>query len=364
RGSQPALAQLFNNQNGDLVKNVNAIRDAAAPDVTAVNHVESGQALIDSYKAKDAVLNADISAKYKALEDANGGSFPVDGKAFVDAADQALAAKMKGRYVPPEVQADMDAIRDGGPMTYENFENMRTNLAAEARKAERAGDGNRAMATSIVRDALESIPMTGESAAIKPLADAARSAAKTRFDLMKSDPAYKAAVNDNVAPDDFINKFVVNGKVDNVKAMRANLADDPLAGQTIAAGAINFLKNRAGLVGDTGNFSQAGYNKALQALSPKMDQLFDPKQAQQLKTLGNVARYTQEQPRGAYVNNSNTLVGSLANNAKDLALGALDIKTLGATKVIRNTMQKRSMNKSIAESVKPAAGTTKLSSFP
>lgn len=365
RGANPQIAQRFNAQNGQLIENVNTIRESASPDVTAVNHVENGQALIDSYKAKDAALSKDISAKYKALEEANGGQFPVDGKAFVEEADRALSKKMKGRYVPPEIKADMDTFRNGEQMTFENFENMRTNLAADARKAESHGDGNRAYAISIVRDALESLPITGESAAIKPLADIARSAAKARFDLISKDPAYKAAINDSTAADDFINKFVINGKVDHVKTMRTNLANDPLSGQTIAAGTVNYLKSRAGLVGDTGNFSQAGYNKALRAVSPKLDQLFQPEHAQQLQTLGNVARYTQEQPRGSYVNNSNTFVAGAANLAKGTAEGAANVAAHGIPvgTWVRKGLEKRAEAKAVKEALAPGAG-IKLSDFP
>lgn len=361
RGKFPELADRFNAQNGQLVKNIEAIRDQAGPDVPHANHVESGQSLIDSYKAKDAALSQDIAAKYKALEDANGGQFPVDGQAFVAAAEQALSKKMKGRYVPPEIQADMDAIKNGGQMTYENFENMRTNLAAEARKAERSGDGNRAMATSLVRDALESIPITGETAAMKPLADAARSAAKARFDLIKADDAYKAAINDSVSADKFVGKFVVNAPVKGVQTMQSNLAHDPIAGQTIATGTVNYLKDRA--MGSGNNFNQAGYNNALKAVRPKLGDLVKPEQAAHLEALGNVARYTQEQPRGAYVNNSNTTVSAAANAAKDLANGALDVKTFGLTKFARETMKKNAMKKEVDRSLKPGAGIN-ISDFP
>ena len=34
-----------------------------------------------------------------------------------------------------------------------------------------------------------------------------------------------------------------------------------------------------------------------------------------MQALGNVAKYTQTQPRGSFVNNSNTLTASLANKA-------------------------------------------------
>lgn len=365
RGKHPEMAQRFNQQNGQLIENANAIRDKAAPDITATNHVENGQALIESYHAKDAALSADISAKYKALEDANGGQFPIDGKSFVAAADQALSKKMKGRYVPPEVQADMDSLRSGGAMTFENFENMRTNLAAEARKAERAGDGNRAMAVNIVRDALESLPIEGEAANLKPLADAARNAARERFTLLEKDPAYKAAVHGTVAPDDFINKFVINGKAGNVKTMKANLASDPLAQQTMAAGTMNYLKAKAGIVNENGNFSQAGYNKALEAVRPKLGELFSPEHARQVQTLGNVSRYTQAQPRGSFVNNSNTLVAGITDVAKNAMEGAANYAAFGvpvgtfARKVIQNKSQANTVKKAL----EPGAG-VKLSEFP
>lgn len=359
RGKHTELGNIFNQQNGQLVENINAIRDNAAPDVYAVDHVENGQSLIDSYKSKDATLNEDISAKYKALEEANGGKFPVDGKSFVESADQALAKKLKGRYVPPEIQADMQDLRDGGQMTYENFENMRTNLASEARKAERAGDGNRSMAISLVRDSLESLPMSGESANIKPLADAARSAAKQRFDLINNDPAYKAAVNDSVAPDDFIKKFVINGKVGDVKTLKSNLAHDPLASQAISSGTINYLKDRAGITSkDTGNFSQSNYNKQLEIIRPKLNSLVSPETANQLDSLGNVARITQQQPRGSYVNNSNTLVGALKEGAASAAEGGAN-SAFGGVRVgtmAREFLGRRSEHKKVRESLKVGAG--------
>jgi hypothetical protein len=355
------LAQQFAEQNSALLQNVNAIRERVAPKVTGTNHVENGQAIIDAYKTKDAALSADISAKYKALTDANSGNLPVDGVAFAKAADEALSKKMKGRYVPPEIQADMAALREGGPMTFEMFENMRTNLAAEARKAERAGDGNRAMAVSIVRDALESLPIAGETAAIKPLADAARQAAKARFDLLKKDPAYKAAVNDAVAADDFISRFVVNGKASNVKEMKRNLSADEIAQQTIAAGAINFLKSKAGIVNDTGNFNNLGYNKALEAMKPKLLDLVPPDTASQLVSLGNVARYTQEQPKGSFVNNSNTFVASLGDKALSTAEGVANVAAHGVPvgSWMRRTFEKGQVEKKIKKATAPGAGIKK-----
>jgi hypothetical protein len=319
RGKDPELAQRFNEQNGLLIENINEIRSLAAPDAYGTKIIENSQGIIDAYKTIDGARNEKISTAYKALEDANGGAWPVDALAIVRNADAMLAKKLKTNFVPPGIAADLKAFREGAPMTFEQFEALRTNLAAEARKAERSGDGNAAMASSIVREALEQLPLTGPAATkLKPLADSARSLAKERFDMLKKDPAYKAAVDDAVPADKFLQKFVVNGVNKNIATMVNHLGKDSVAHQHMAAGTVNWLKDKAGIVDETGNFTQAGYNKALKQLDDvkNMEQIFTPDTASQLKTLGNVARYTQAQPRGAFVNNSNTLVGALAEKAK------------------------------------------------
>ena len=319
RGKDPELAQRFNEQNGLLIENINEIRGLAAPDAYGTKIIENSQGIIDAYKTIDGARSEKISAAYKALEDANGGAWPVDALAIVRNADAMLAKKLKTNFVPPGIAADLKAFREGAPMNFEQFEALRTNLAAEARKAERSGDGNAAMASSIVREALEQLPLTGPAATkLKPLADSARSLAKERFDMLKKDPAYKAAVDDVVPADKFLQKFVVNGVNKNIATMVNHLGKDSVAHQHMAAGTVNWLKDKAGIVDETGNFTQAGFNKALKQLDDvkNMEQIFTPDAASQLKTLGNVARYTQAQPRGAFVNNSNTLVGSLAEKAK------------------------------------------------
>ncbi len=254
----------------------------------------------------------------------------------------------------------MEKFKNGEPMTFEQFEAMRTNLAGEMRKAERSGDGNAAYAAGVVRDALESLPMTGDAAALKPIADAARAAAKARFDLLKKDPAYKSAINDAVAPDDFINKFVVKGKADKVATMVEHLGPGSVAHQTMSAGVINYLKARAGIVNEAGNFSQSGYNKALQELKPKLLTIVGPEAAKQIETLGNVARYTQAQPRGSFVNNSNTLTGALGEHAKSLAEGTAN-KVLGLGIVpigsmVRESAAKRAAAKDVLNSLQTGAG--------
>jgi hypothetical protein len=363
RGKNPELANRFNEQNGKLIENMNAIRDKAAPDVYGTNHIENAETVINAYKALDDTRTADISAKYKALEDAAGGNFPIDGRQFVANAEVLLSKKLKTDFLPPAIAKQLERYKNGEKMTFEQFEAMRTNLAAEMRKAERSGDGNAKTASSLVRQALEDLPLEGDAANLKPLANEARNAAKARFDLLKKDPAYDAAVND-AAPDKFINKYIIGGNKRDLEALTEQLGKGSEGHQAVSAAVVNWLKNKAGVIDNNGNFSQAGYNKALQQLDPRLLELVDGETAQQLRALGNVARYTQAQPRGSYVNQSNTFVAG----AKELAKGGLEKagNVVGFGGVIplgtmtREALANRAAAKQTQESLKPGAG-TKLS---
>lgn len=355
-----AIAYRLKEQNDRLLQNINAIRDAAAPNVYGTNVVENGQALINTYKALDEARNVQIRGLYKQLEDAAGGQFPVDGKAFVADADRLLSKKLKSEFVPPSIRRQMDRFKEGEQMTFEQFEALRTNLAAEIRKAERTGDGNAEMAASLVRQSLENLPMKGADAVrLKSLADQARVAARDRFQMLEKDPAYKAAVNDKVAPDDFINRFVISGKKQNIEQMVQQFGRGSDAHQVMAAGTINWLRSKAGLVGEAeGNFSQAGYNKALQTLEPRLLDIMDAEHANQLRTLGNVARYTQEKRTGSFPGTSSTATALLrAGVGKAVGAAEQAIPVVGPLVGMgREALAKRAAQQEIADMLKTGAG--------
>lgn len=357
------MVEHLNTQNRQLAENVRAIRDEVGPDVFSTNATEHGDALIDAYKAKDAAAQADIRAKYKALADANGGNLPVNGPAFVDAASAALKKNMKAPFLPSPVKKILAGLRRGEPMTMENFENLRTMLASEGRKADRAGDGNAAAAVSLVRNALEDLPIEGQGANIKSLADAARSAAKARFDALRADPAYKAAVDETVPADRFVQRFVINGTRDNLATMRENLDGNQGALQTMGVAALDHLRDQARLNPNyEGNFAAASFNKALTQLSPKLSSLVTPATVEQLEKLGNVSRYVTAQPRGSYVNNSNTFTAQAAEYGAQALEGAANVAAHGvplgtwAGRAIRSARQRRAIQQSMA----PGAGLGRL----
>lgn len=359
RGKNKELANRYNEQNKQLVENIDQIKENAAPRVYGTNVVENGQSLIDSYLDIDKARLANIDAKYEALREAAGGQFPIDGVAFAENALNSLKKNLKTEFLPDSIMRQVNAFKRGEPMTFEQFEAMRTNLAAEMRKADRAGDGNAEFALGKVREALEDLPLVGETKELKVLADEARAAAKERFDTLDSDKAYKAAVNGKVAPDDFIQKFVVNGKKGDIDTMVAHLGVDSQAREVMAAGIVNWLKSKAGISADGhGTFSQKGFNKALESVDPKILAIVGPEVNAQLKALGNTARNIQERPVGGYVNESNTLVGAIAEKAKSGAEIGINYMAGGYPlgTMARNAAHNIKEAKKVKESLKPGAG--------
>lgn len=363
RGQNPAVVYKLRDQNQQLINNMNAIRANVAPDAAAPDHVVAGQNLIESVEQADAAKRAAVTSTYKALKDANGGQFPVDGQTFVANADNALSQEMKAPFLPAQVRQIMDGFKGSEttppkPMTFENFENLRTILASEARKADRAGDGNAEAAIATVRNSLESLPMQGEAANVKPLADAARAAARDRFQQIDETPALKAVVSGNATADNFIQKYVVGGSKEGLANLALTLKDDPVALQTIKAGVVNYLKKSAGIVNDNGNFSQSGYNKALESVRPKLGVIFNPDEVKMLDTVGNVARYTQLQPRGSYVNNSNTDVAAVARGVAAHAVDTFTNTPVGSivNRGVSSVLEKKANSARLGEILDVGAG--------
>ena len=361
RGKYPQLVDRFGDQNGQLVQNIQAIRDQVGPDVFSTNPTEHGDTLISAYRAKDAAAQQATGAKYQALRDANGGQFPVDAKGLLDNASAQLHQQLLFDHAPKAVMSTLGRLADSGSMTFENFESLRTNLARIQRSL--SADGNEKAAAGIIRNAMEELPLAPGASTLKPLADSARGAARAQFQALEADPAYKAAVRGTVDPDKFVRRFVIGGARDDVAQMRSNLADSPAASQTLGVAVLDHLRDAAGISPNLmGNFSSARYNRALTALDPKLRLIVDPDTADQLEKLGNVARYTMAQPRGAFVNNSNTLVASLGKYGASALEGAANVAAKGIPVGTwgRRAIQNVSAGRMVRQALAPGAGLTRL----
>ena len=364
RGKDPDLAKRFNEQNGLLIENLNSIKDKAAPDVFGTKTIENSQGIIDAYKSKDATLNEGINAKYQALRDAAGGQFPVDAPKLLQNIEGKLKKELLSNEAPKGQFSELQRLAKDNNMTFEDYLSLRRNLGDIARTAK---DGAERKAASFMIEELEKLPLQESAKRLKPLADQARKAARDRFQMLEKDPAFRAAVDDSVPADKYINKFVINGVNKNIQTMVNNLGRDSVAHQHMAAGTVNWLKDKTGIIDEKSNFSQKQYNEALKKLDDvnNLQEIFNGESASKLKTLGNVANYTQFQPRGAFVNNSNTLVGAMAENARNLVgktvEGSLNLAVPGV-QLGTSLMEMRARRASEAETRKAlelGAGTRK-----
>ena len=162
--------------------------------------------------------------------------------------------------VPTSIKSLLDDIsKNDGNMTYNQFINLDKRLSAKTRE----GTGSERAAAYVIRNQLKNITLSPEAAALQPVYEIATGLAKERFDTIKSNPAYRAAINEaadlneltstgeSLKADKFHDKFVNKGTPESIRRMKAELADDPQALQAMTAGELRIAMRKAGLATDT-----------------------------------------------------------------------------------------------------------------
>ena len=345
------LPRIENQNNAVLIERLNDVRGGKPIDLAT-----AGERAIGAINAKDARYQTAENALYGRARDAAGRDIPLDREQFVYSAYENLAKQNKGAFLPAEVDGLLRSIREGKmrlggqevdvPFNVDVIDNLKTTLAAASRGAK---DGNTRSAIGIVRKALETTQpaaspvktpfggsqvVTQGTGAQMAQADAlpgeamkafdrARQVARMRRTWQESAPSIKA-VMDDVPPDQFVQRFVLSptASADDVSALAREVKRSPEATAEMRGAIVEHLKAKAlnGASDEVGKFSQSAYNKALQALDRKLPLFFSGEEIAQLKAIGRVASYTQVQPVGSAVNNSNT-GGMLAGRAVDALSG-------------------------------------------
>ncbi len=383
KDTQGLLTDSITDQDQKLVAAQGEIRRQATPTIVQRSNQEHGQALVDAIKDQDNKTVLDVRAKYKALADANGGAIPIDTGATIDGIDSKLQRGYLTKTARDNgvVSSVMDDLRSGRPMDFESFENARTRLAEVQRQG-----GSDAAAAGIVRDALENMQLPEGAEKLKALANDARSAAKARFDTIDQNPAYEAAINDNVpkrgglhvagAPsplaDSFMDRYVLGNGTNASKAYVARLKStltDPSVSQTIEAATLNKLRDAAGIdVFGNGSFRNASYRNQLNSLASKYDVLMSPDSIEASERLKRVSGYVTDEPKASSTNRSNTALtlqrfgaplppstttlSDLANHAADM--GASLVPGGSIVKKIGGSILTRSQDAKAEQAIKDA----------
>jgi hypothetical protein len=369
RAKNPELLSRLEDRDVKIAEGFNTLAAKAAPDLPGgMTLVDFGQTAIDQLIAKDKLRLDDIKLKYEALEKANGGSFPIDTNKLKADVDAQLSKKVLQTYAKNNMASyltDLENFQKRGSMTFDEFENLRTNLAEEMRTN---SAGNARKVAFVIRDALEKLPMSESLQTIKPLADAARNANKARHDILDTNPAYRAAVKDtrldselasgleHVAADKFIKKFVIDGATGDVKRLVSELGENSLGHQAAQAGLIKHLENVA--VGSRGVINQKSFNDALnKTIGKKLFDVMPNETAVDLKDLADLARLTEHVGGKGFANTSNTVPAMMREGALNAAEMGINVKTGSPIGSIgRMAMEKMTASKKMKESLEVGAG--------
>ena len=357
RGIKEQFAQRFNEQNKALQDNATMIKQQTAPDVKTTDYVGDSQVLIDI--VGDFAKNNEtiIGEKYKILKDQAGGKFPMDGQTAAKQVLDQLKEADRLDYLPEIYKKKLEAYANGTKqMNFNLFENLRSDLAADMRKADRAGDGVTKNVLSQVRDGLETMELKGDAQNLKSFADDARAAFKAEKDLEASNPLY-AKVKDGVADTkNFIPEVVIRSKNKDFAKSMELIADNPQARQNLASGTLDWIIRDS--TDSSGNLSTAKFNKHIEALrlNGRLEPIFG-EQAGNLMNLVEVGRAIEARPRGAFVNESNTVPAGSSLIKENAPAIIESIPYVGkAINVGKDILEKRKTAKEVKESLEPGAG--------
>lgn len=167
--------------------------------------------------------------------------------------------------------------------------------------------GNRAEASALneIRNAIKKAVAESD---VGDLFKPARDAAASWYRRVDQTPALKAVIEDKIAPDDFVRRFVINGKRDDLTALAGALEGDQEAIGAVRAKIIEHLQKAAFGADPAGDaaFSPARFKTAVDKLAPKIGAFFDPEEIAQLHTVSRVGAYINSVPNAAAPNMSNT----------------------------------------------------------
>lgn len=357
RGQDPRLVQELNAQNKALQDKLVEVKETTAPDVFAPNYVANAEGAMDFIGSKIKQNETAVGDAYKALDDFGAGKIEVDSKTFGKNAIKALSEKEDIDFLPSIIKSKIDTYAEGKPMNFAQYENLRTQIARETRKAQKADDGNAVHALTLVRGELEKLPLIGETVEAKVLADKARSTAKAEFDLLNRDSpnynkVYADLVNGKTDTKDFIQSAVLRSKnKDFAKTME--LFDDPTAKQNLRAGTLDIIIKDS--TDASGKFKPASFAKAIENLdvNNKLTALFG-EDAEMLRKIARTGQLVEARPAGAFVNESNTATALAAQYGKKLAE---QIPVVGRfVEPVSQLRQEQRTKKAVQESLRPGAG--------
>lgn len=286
----------------------------------ALEKVPAGREFIQTMEDMDEVLSGAVRRAYQNARASSGKDWDIPMQGLSQDAQRVIDDFGVGgerNSIPSAVASRLKAfgILEGGDMNqrrifnYEEADKLLKQINSHL-KGDPQNGGLRALHGS-VKETLTQDALPGD-----PFAPA-RKLAQTRFKLQEAVPALEAASKGEIAPDDFVRKFILSGKTDEVKRLAEMLPprlQDEARKQVAAYIQQATFQNNA--TGDK-MASAAGIQKVLKELgTEKLGAFFDAGQLEELKRLARVTAYANTEPAWGTVarggNPGGVLFGSLA----------------------------------------------------
>lgn len=332
------LQQRFDLQNQKLQ---GTIRDLAG---NPSEPYQAGRTIIGALERQDARLKAGVDQAYDVARDHLGRAAPMDAAGFSAAANKALDDGMLGHYLPSEVRGILNDVSAGKIPFNVNTAVQIDSVLSRAQRT--AGNGTpQSLAIGKVRDALNSASIADNVGTdAKAAFDAARGLASQRFKLQDAIPALKAAA-DGEAPDAFVQRFIIGGKVEETHRLAQMLQQTNPAAFAEARSQLGAKIGRAAfgqnLTGDKLAAPERLAAELRKIGTDKLKAFYSDAEIQQLQRAARVSAYINSTPSSAPVNYSNNIGAmlqilnripgmpttlSLANAIRNTAANARDVR--------------------------------------
>jgi hypothetical protein len=337
------LANRFNQQNTQLQQALYGL--AGNPSDT----YQAGSAIKGSLKAIDNQMSQQVSDAYAAARASSGKNLDVPLTGL--AQDYAQVLNDFGDKVPSGVRNNFNQLGLMGGTQQKVFSIENAENLLKVINANQSNDPATNAALGTLRNSVKNAILSADDKG--GVYAPARALAAQRFALQDKIPALEAAATDSINPDDFVRRYLIGGKTDQVGAL-ANLlkSQDPGAFNEARSqiGAQLALKGFGNNVAGDAPFKPSGYAQQMQAFGPtKLAAFYTPDELAQLNAIGRVGSYMNAFPSSAPVNTSNTAsaLGSLVGS------GVKKIPYVGG--LIENAQNRALVNRALAARLSDAA---------
>lgn len=294
------LLERFSTQRGQLADKISGMSQGAADNFNAGTQFSGALEKVDDF------LRQHVSSLYKQAKASSGKDLDVPTTGLVQ--DYARIMKEYGNALPQGVRNVLDDFGFSGGTQTKIFNVDEAENVLKVINKNSSNDPAVNSALGEIRNAVKNAILSADDQG--GVYANARKAASERFALHDTVPALKAAAEGKLAPDAFIQRYIIGGKTNEVKNLSQILnAYDPATAQQAKAQIGSYLERAAfgeNVAGDKA-FSQERFAKALRQLgNEKLSAFFSPDEIKQLQAVSRVGAYISSHPAASPVNTSGT----------------------------------------------------------